>query len=216
MTVTHGLLTRMIARPGQSAQAELFQQCALPQARAEPGTLAWFALRFGREDYGFFSVFGDEAGQQAHLQGPIAQGLKEKGPQILRRDAEIARLDILASKLPVPPRATSLGVLLAFKAKAGHEAEVVQFLRDGRHMVEEEPDTVAWFALHWADRQHYGIFGVFPDLRARNAHLSGRVPRELAKHALQLVGGMPSMKRPEVLAIHYAQGVTAEAGAQAA
>ena len=200
-TVTHGLLARLLAKAGQSDPTEQFLKGAVPQVRAEPGTLAWFALRFGRDDYGIFDAFGGDAARQAHLQ----------------RDAEIARLDILASKLPaVPPeRPVTCAVLLAFKAKDGHEMDVAQFLRDARQYVEEEPGTTAWFALRWVDKPHFGIFDVFPDHSARNSHLTGRVPRELTKHALKLVGGMPSMKMADVLATHMAQGAV-EAGVGAA
>lgn len=33
----------------------------------EPATVAWFAIRFGRGEYGIFDVFPDEAGRAAHL-----------------------------------------------------------------------------------------------------------------------------------------------------
>lgn len=205
-TVTHGLLARLLGKPGQAAQAEDFLRSALPQVQAEPGTLAWFALRFGRDDYGIFDAFGGEAAREAHLQGSVARTLQAQAPQLLQRDAEIARLDVLAHKLPATPQVgrVSCGLLLAFKAKAGHEDEVAQFLRDARAIVEEEPGTTAWFALRWVDKPHYGIFDVFPDHSGRNAHLTGRVPRELARHALKLVGGMPSMKMVDVLATHVA------------
>lgn len=211
--VTNGLLARLLSRPGQAAQAEDFLRSALPQVQAEPGTLAWFALRFGRDDYGIFDAFGGEAARDAHLQGPVARALQAEAPRLMQRDAEIAKLDVLASKLPASPQVgrVSCGLVLAFKAKAGHEAEVAQFLREARAIVEEEPGTIAWFAIRWADKPHYGIFDVFPDHSARNAHLTGRVPRELAKHALQLVGGMPTMKMVDVLATHISSS-TVEVG----
>lgn len=215
--VTHGLLARLLAKPGQSDPTEQFLKGAVPQVQAEPGTLAWYALRFGRDDYGIFDAFGGDAARQAHLEGPVAQALQAQGTQLLQRDAEIARLDILASKLPaVPPeRPVTCAVLLAFKAKVGHEMDVAQFLREARQYVEEEPGTTAWFALRWVDKPHFGIFDVFPDHSARNSHLTGRVPRELTKHALKLVGGMPSMKMADVLATHMVHGAV-EAGVGAA
>ena len=211
--VTHGLLARLLGKPGQAAQAEDFLRSALPTVQPERRTLPCFALRFGRDDFGIFDAFGGESAREAHLQGPVARALQEQSPQLLQRDAEIARLDVLASKLPASPQVgrVSCGLVLAFKAKAGHEAEVAQFLREARAIVEEEPGTTAWFAIRWTDKPHYGIFDVFPDHSARNAHLTGRVPRELAKHALQLVGGMPSMKMVDVLATHVSPS-TVEVG----
>ena len=87
---------------------------------------------------------------------------------------------MLADKLP----GTSSGepvakaLLLSFKARAGHESQVAQFLRDAQALVEQEPRTVAWFAIRFDDG-HFGIFDVFPDNSGRFAHLTGHVPREL-------------------------------------
>lgn len=108
-------------------------------------------------------------------------------------------LDVLASKLPAGPVAeVTKGLLLTLPAKEGHAGDVEQFLEGGREIVEEEPGTTAWFAIRM-DENHYGIFDVFPDNGARFAHLTGRVPRELAKHVFQLLGGFPDMDMLSVL-----------------
>ena len=39
---------------------------------------------------------------------------------------------------------------------------------------------------------------------ARLSHLGGAVPRELAKHALSLLGGVPDMDMNQVLAARFA------------
>jgi hypothetical protein len=83
--------------------------------------------------------------------------------------------------------------------EAGHEDDVAEFLRGARACVEEEPGALAWFALRFEDGR-VGIFDVFPDNRARLAHLTGRVPRELAKHALAFLGSLRDMERNDVLA----------------
>ena len=88
---------------------------------------------------------------------------------------------------------------MTFAPKAGHESDVEQFLRGGREIVEEEDGTLAWFALKFEDGR-YGIFDVFPDTQSRLAHLAGRVPRELAKHAASLLGSVPDMDKCDVLA----------------
>jgi hypothetical protein len=62
-----------------------------------------------------------------------------------------------------------------------------------------EARTTAWFAIR-LDSGEYGIFDAFPDTGGRFAHLTGRVPRELAKHAFGLLGGMPHMKLLDVVA----------------
>jgi len=98
-----------------------------------------------------------------------------------------------------PAQEVTRGLLLTFKAKSGHEAEVEQFLRSAKAFVDEEPQTTAWFAIRLADG-HYGIFDVFPDHGGRFAHLTGHVARELAKHALTLLGSLPDPELPNVIA----------------
>lgn len=199
--VTKGLLVRLEARPGKDDEVEAFLRSALPLVRQEPGTTAWFAIRFGRAEYGIFDVFPDEAGREAHLTGAVAKALMEQAEALLAEPPGIQKLDILAEKLPAtPPSAPNTkGLLLTFEAKSGNEQGVEQFLRDAKPLVEDEPDTTAWFAIH-LDEGEYGIFDVFPDHVGRFKHLTGQVPRELAKHALSILGSLPDPALPGVLA----------------
>jgi len=211
--LSHGLLARLKAKSSHIAATEQFLKLALPQVQAEPATPVWFALRFGRGEYGIFDAFAGEQGRQEHLQGQVATSLISQAPQLLDGSPEIERVDVLASKMPpeappeVPAANVTCGLLLAFRAKKGNEVKVEQFLRDAQPMVQEEPGTVAWFALRWPDGR-YGIFDVFPDHGARFAHITGHVPRELTKHAFTLLGGMPSMDMLDILASHFARQVT--------
>ena len=47
-----GLLVRMHAKQGKSDAVEALLRSALPMIQDEPDTTAWFAVRFGRNDYG--------------------------------------------------------------------------------------------------------------------------------------------------------------------
>lgn len=193
--ITRGLLVRLQAKPGKDSEVEDFLRSALPLVQGEPGTAAWFAVRFGRGEYGIFDVFPDDVGRDAHLAGPVARALRERGGQLFAEPPSIRKLAVLASKLPaggVRERDTK-GLLLTFKAKAGHEHKVEDFLRSAEQLVNEEPKTTAWFAIRTDDGE-YGIFDVFPDNGGRFAHLAGHVPRELAKHAFTLLGSMPDME----------------------
>lgn len=193
--ITRGLLVRLDAKPGKESAVEDFLRSALPLVQREAGTAAWFAVRFGRGEYGIFDVFPGDAEREAHLAGPVAQALLERSEELFSRAPRIQKLAVLANKLPagnVRERDTK-GLLLTFKAKAGHEQEVENFLRNAEHLVEDEPKTTAWFAIH-TDEGEFGIFDVFPDNGGRFAHLVGHVPRELAKHALTLLGSMPHME----------------------
>lgn len=84
-------------------------------------------------------------------------------------------------------------------AKAGKEEDVAQFLRDARSIVEQEPDTRAWFALQF-DESTFGIFDVFPDDAARQRHLSGGVGQALAAKGGELFSVEPSIQSIDVLA----------------
>ena len=199
--VTKALLVRLEIKPGKDEEAEQFLQSALPLVRQESATTAWFGIRFGRSEYGIFDAFPDEAGREAHLSGAVAKALMEKSDELFTEPPRIQKIDVLASKLPpiTPAEPTTKALLLTFKAKEGNEPEVEQFLRDAQPLVMEEPDTTAWFAIH-LENGDYGIFDVFPDNNGRFKHLIGQVPRELVKHSLTILGSVPEMEFPGVLA----------------
>jgi quinol monooxygenase YgiN len=193
--LSRGLLVRLEAKAGKDADVGMFLRSALPLVQQEPGTTAWFAVRFGRGEYGIFDAFPGDEQRNAHLAGPVAQALQMRGGELFAAAPRIQKLAVLADKLPVTPAQTrdTKGLLLTFKAKSGHEPEVEKFLRDAQALVMSEPKTTAWFAIH-LDQDEYGIFDVFPDNGGRFAHLTGRVPRELAKRSLTLLGSMPDME----------------------
>jgi len=197
---TRGLLVRLEAQHGKDADVEQFLRSALPLVRQEPGTTAWFAIRFGRSEYGIVDTFPDDAARQAHLTGAIARSLGERGATLFASPPRIQKFDVLAEKMPASAaqRPVTKGLVLTFKPKAGNEQGVEQFLRDAKPLVDAEPETVAWFAIH-LDDGHYGIFDVFPDHGGRFAHLTGRVAQGLAKHALSLLGSLPDPELPSVL-----------------
>ncbi len=192
---------RLEAKPGQDTAVEAFLQSAVPLVRAEPATTAWFAIRFGRGDYGIFDVFPDEAGREAHLTGPVAQALMAHADALFATPPQIEKVDVLAHILPTTAAAepNTKAILLTFAAKDGHAADVEQFLRDGRALVLDEPDTTTWFAARFASGE-YGIFDTFADNGGRFKHLIGRVPQQLALHALTLLGSVPDLTLIDVLA----------------
>jgi quinol monooxygenase YgiN len=139
---TKGLLVRMEARAGKEDEVEEFLRSAEALVREEPQTTAWFAVRFGRSEYGIFDAFPDEEGRRARLSGAVAAALKERADELFARPPEIQQLDVLADKLPDGPttETVSKGLLLTFEPKREHEEEGTQFLRSAREIVEEEPD----------------------------------------------------------------------------
>ena len=182
-------------------ELEAFLKSALPMAREEAGTVAWFAFHFGGKEYGIFDVFADETDRQAHLDGRIATALMTQASALLAKPPEIQTLDVIAHKLPTPPATgtDTKALLLTFKPKPEHEEQVHNFLLEAQPWVEAEPDTTAWFSIKLDDGK-VGIFDSFPDHTGRLKHLTGRVARELATHALSLLGGLPDPELLDLLA----------------
>jgi quinol monooxygenase YgiN len=93
----------------------------------------------------------------------------------------------------------SLSVFVHMKAKPGKEKEVEEFLKGGLAIVEQEPGTIAWFAIRTAPGI-YGIFDVFENEAGREAHLTGRVAAALFAKAPELFSEAPTVGKPDVFA----------------
>ncbi len=98
--VTVGLMVRLAAKPGRELELEQFLRSALPLVANEPGTTAWFALKFGPFRFGIFDAFPHDADRQAHLAGRVAAGLMTRAADLLAAPPDIEYLDTFASKLP--------------------------------------------------------------------------------------------------------------------
>ena len=60
-------------------------------------------------------------------------------------------------------------------------------------MVDDEPDTTAWFAIRMGPRT-FGIFDAFANERGREAHLKGKLATELMSKASQLFTKAPEIQ----------------------
>ncbi len=97
--LTKSLFVRLEAKPGKEAELAAFLQQGLQLAQGEVTTPVWFALRLGPSTFGIFDAFRDEAGRQAHLDGPIAKALMAQAPNLLATAPVIERLDVLGAKV---------------------------------------------------------------------------------------------------------------------
>jgi quinol monooxygenase YgiN len=95
--------------------------------------------------------------------------------------------------------AVTKGLWVPLEAKPGKEEDVARFLEGGISLVEQEPATVAWFAVRLGD-SHFAIFDVFPDDSGRQAHLSGRVAEALMAQADELFARPPDIQQVDVVA----------------
>ena len=94
------LLVLLLAKAGKEKELEEFLKSAQPLAESEPGTLTWYAVKLAPSKYAIFDTFADEAGRDAHLNGPIAKALFGKGKELLESDPAVLQLNVLASKVP--------------------------------------------------------------------------------------------------------------------
>ena len=94
-----GLFVRLEAKPGKEKEVAAFLMQGLQLAQQETTTPLWFALRLGPSTFGVFDSFHDEAGRQAHLNGPIAKALMAQAPNLFAAPPSIEQVEILGAKL---------------------------------------------------------------------------------------------------------------------
>lgn len=92
------LFARFEAKPGKETEVMQFLQAGLKMAHEEPATPLWFALRLSPRTFGVFDAFHDEAGRRGHLEGPIAQALMAKAPDLFTGPPTIELIDVLGLK----------------------------------------------------------------------------------------------------------------------
>ena len=92
----------------------------------------------------------------------------------------------------------TVGLLVRIEALPGKEDAVAEFLMGGLALVQDEPDTEAWFALRIGPST-FGIFDAFPSESGRSAHLNGKVGAALMDSVGTLIE-QPAIEEVEVLA----------------
>lgn len=93
-----------------------------------------------------------------------------------------------------------LALLVTLQAKPGKEMAVENFLKGGLALVNQEPETVKWFALKIGEGK-YGIFDTFDGESGRKAHLSGKVAEALMANAADLLSTPPVIEMVDLIAI---------------
>ncbi|MGE5812892.1 MAG: putative quinol monooxygenase [Acidobacteriota bacterium] len=84
------------------------------------------------------------------------------------------------------------------EAKAGKENDVVEFLRQGLALANQESSTLMWFALRLGPTT-FAIFDTFADEAGRQRHLSGPIAQALMAQAPSLFAAPPAIEPLEVL-----------------
>ena len=93
----------------------------------------------------------------------------------------------------------TVGLWVRLEAKAGKEGDVEAFLKSGRALVDDEPETIAWFAVRLTSTT-FAIFDAFASENGREAHLSGRVAAALMENAGELLAQGPTIEKVDVIA----------------
>ncbi|HEY4324295.1 MAG TPA: antibiotic biosynthesis monooxygenase [Mucilaginibacter sp.] len=91
------------------------------------------------------------------------------------------------------------GLLVKIVAKPGKEQQVADFLKSATPLVEQEPETIDWFAFQISENT-FGIFDTFPTEDGRKAHLAGKVAEALMKNAPDLLSVDPVIEQVDLLA----------------
>jgi len=91
------------------------------------------------------------------------------------------------------------GLIVRLTAKAGKAEELAAFLHSALALVQDEPDTVAWFAVRIGPAS-FAIVDAFPDEEGRQAHLDGPVATALFGKADELLEVPPQIENVDVLA----------------
>ena len=89
-------------------------------------------------------------------------------------------------------------LLVRLEALPGKESELAEFLTGARAIVMDEPGTVAWFAIQFGPST-FGVYDVFPDDEARDAHLAGGVGQALGPNTGVLFSE-PQIEKIDILA----------------
>jgi quinol monooxygenase YgiN len=89
-------------------------------------------------------------------------------------------------------------LLVRLEALPGKEQELAEFLTEARSIVMEEPGTIAWFAIQLGPST-FGVYDVFPDDDARDAHLAGGVGQALGPNTGVLFSE-PQIEKIDILA----------------
>lgn len=94
------LFVKLEAKPGKEDDVAAFLEQGAQMSQDEPGTVAWFGVRFGPSTFGVFDAFDDDSGRDAHMNGDIAAALMENAPDLFAEEPKIEKLDVLGDKLP--------------------------------------------------------------------------------------------------------------------
>ncbi len=98
-TTKFALSVELKAKAGKASEVEAFLKKEATFAKEEPGTISWHAANDEGEPetYVIFDTFKDEAGRDAHLNGPAAKELQERASALFS-EVKVRKLRVIAQK----------------------------------------------------------------------------------------------------------------------
>jgi quinol monooxygenase YgiN len=99
-SLTLAFVAKLVAKDDTADELGELLTGALELARAEDGTVVWFALRTDAVTFWIVDAFATEEARQAHIGGPIAAALMANADRLLATPPEILPADVLAAKVP--------------------------------------------------------------------------------------------------------------------
>lgn len=99
-------------------------------------------------------------------------------------------------------------LLVPLVAQLDKSDDVAQFLHVGHQLVNEEPETIHWFALKYNNTNPptYAIFDTFVTEGGRTAHLTGKVAAALMENAPTLLSPPPEIAYANLIASRLGEG----------
>ncbi|KAF8970913.1 hypothetical protein BDZ97DRAFT_1652124 [Flammula alnicola] len=211
VSATCGSLVPLVSQEGKGEAVAEFLLGGYGLVQAEPETLQWYAVKFEGTSppvYDIFDTFPSQEGRKAHFDGPIPNALMTHGPSLLSVSPDINKImvEVLTSKVTKGGEGQKAGLAVGlralFTAKPEKKQGVRDFLTGALPLVEAEAGTTAWYAIHFAGTDDFGIIDFFADDAAREAHLGGKVATALFSSADELLTGPPTVTKYEVLAAY--------------
>jgi quinol monooxygenase YgiN len=136
---------------------------------------------------------------------------------MIKNSSKVVALRVFADNIKAAPRVArrmreaepqwqrvKLALMVRLEARPGKENELAEFLRQTLSLMQDEPETTAWFAIHLG-KSSFAIFDVFTDEAGLQAHLSGALAAALKKKSLELLAKPPVFEKIDVLAAKLAQ-----------
>lgn len=205
--VTVGLFVPAIAKNDQIDDVQTFLEGAISLVKEEPDTIQWFGVKFTDVDdptFAIFDTFVSEEGRQTHLDGKVAGALFDNADKLFEDTPEVNKANILARKVQESgdgslTEGLSVGLRVNFTAKSDKVQDVRDFLVSAVPLVEDEQDTLFWYAVEFPDSNVFAIIDFFEKEEGREAHLNGKVAAALFSKVDELLTGQPDIVKFDVV-----------------